>query len=257
MKSIVRILARLYPASWRARYGAEFDALLEDISPTTRQALDVFLGAMSMQMTTWNLGKIVAVSAVVGLVLASIGAFLKPAEYVSSTPIAIEASPAAAQSVIDNLPGSLSREELGHISQLNNLYPGERGHESTDELVTRMEKAIVIQVDHPKPFDYPGVPWSGLTFFTIHFKYSDPKIAQHVDGQLVSLLVSKNLDSQEAAPGGPPVRIQVLDSPTFPLKPSGPGWAVLTSGGAMAGALLGLGLAALIRFRRRGSPGTL
>ena len=60
MKSIVRILARLYPASWRARYGAEFDALLEDVQPSTRQALDVFLGAMSMQMTTWNFGKIMS-----------------------------------------------------------------------------------------------------------------------------------------------------------------------------------------------------
>jgi hypothetical protein len=69
MKSIVRILARLYPASWRARYGAEFDVLLEDVTPSARQALDVFLGAMSMQITTWNFGKIVAVSAVAGLAL--------------------------------------------------------------------------------------------------------------------------------------------------------------------------------------------
>jgi hypothetical protein len=62
MKSIVRILAMLYPASWRARYGAEFEALLDDVSPSSRQALDVFLGAMSMQITTWNFGKVVAIS---------------------------------------------------------------------------------------------------------------------------------------------------------------------------------------------------
>jgi len=113
-----------------------------------------------------------------------------------------------------------------------------------------MEKAIVIQVDHPKPFDYPGVPWSGLTFFTIHFKYSDPKIAQQVDGQLVGLLVSKNLEAQEAAPGGPPVRIHVLDSPTFPVKPTGPGSVLLTASGAIAGALLGLLIATMLRLSR-------
>jgi hypothetical protein len=255
MKSMVRIVARLYPASWRARYGAEFDALLEDVAPSTRQAMDVFLGAMSMQLTTWNFAKIVTVSAVAGLVLASIGAFLMPTQYDSSTPIAIESSPEAAQSVIDNLPGSLSREELAHISQLYNLYPRERDRESTDQLVTRMQKSIVIQVDHPKPSDFPGMRFSGLSFFTIRFMYSDPTIAQHVEGDIVSLLVSKNLETQEASPGGPPVQIHVLDSPTFPLKPSGPGWAMVTAGGTMAGAVCGLGLAALMWLWRRGSVG--
>jgi hypothetical protein len=251
MKSIVRVLARLYPASWRARYGAEFDALLEDAPPSARQALDVFLGAMSMQIATWNFGKIVAISAVVGLVLASIGFFLKPAEYDSSTPMAIEASPDAAQSLMDKLPGTLSRESLAAISKRFILYPRERDHESPDQLVTRMQKAIVFQVDQPKPSDAPG-----MRHFSVHFKYSDPKVAQQVEGEIVSVLVVNNLKMREASPGGPPSRLHVLEAPNLPLKPSGPGWAQLAAVGVVVGALLGLALATLTGLIRRRNAAT-
>jgi hypothetical protein len=45
MKRIMRFLVRLYPSSWRKRYGAEFDALLEDAMPTARDTFDLFWGA--------------------------------------------------------------------------------------------------------------------------------------------------------------------------------------------------------------------
>ena len=31
MRLVIRFAAKLYPRSWRERYGAEFDALLDDI----------------------------------------------------------------------------------------------------------------------------------------------------------------------------------------------------------------------------------
>jgi hypothetical protein len=388
MKSILRILARLYPAGWRARYGAEFDALLEDVTPSTRQALDVFLGAMSMQLTTWNFGKIVAVSAVAGLALASIGAFFMPAQYHSSTKVEIYGSDNAAQAATDGISKIiLSRETLAGVIQRHNLYPHDRGHESLDELVTRMEKAITVQsvranppvrnvtldfrysdpkvaqevnadlvqkimqgsfkmeiaspvVPHPMAvlpgpsslpiklsgpteYDssasfeiygsdnaaqslmdnvfkstlsreslaaviqrhnlYPGERGHesleqlvtrlskaitvqsvmanpsealGMRNLTLDFKYSDPKVAQQVDGDLVSQLMSRNLTMREASPVGPPMQFHVPEAPSLALKPSGPGWAMVTAGGTMAGALLGLGLGSLMWFRRRGNAGT-
>lgn len=42
----MRFLLRLYPAGWRARYGEEFAALLEDQPLTPRIALDTLLGAL-------------------------------------------------------------------------------------------------------------------------------------------------------------------------------------------------------------------
>jgi hypothetical protein len=41
MRTSIRWAARLYPATWRNRYGAEFDALLEDMSPSLGDLCDV------------------------------------------------------------------------------------------------------------------------------------------------------------------------------------------------------------------------
>jgi hypothetical protein len=41
MRALIRSAARLYPKAWRDRYGAEFDALLEDMSPSFGDVWDV------------------------------------------------------------------------------------------------------------------------------------------------------------------------------------------------------------------------
>jgi len=51
MKRAMKLLARLYPSSWRERYGAEFEALLEDTNPSAWDAIDVLWGALKMQLT--------------------------------------------------------------------------------------------------------------------------------------------------------------------------------------------------------------
>jgi hypothetical protein len=52
MKQILKLLARLYPAEWRRRYGAEYEALLEAHEPRVRDAFDVLWSAMKMQATS-------------------------------------------------------------------------------------------------------------------------------------------------------------------------------------------------------------
>jgi hypothetical protein len=55
MKRLARQFARLYPRQWRARYGQEFDALLEVVNLTWRDVFGVLLSALgencSMQET--------------------------------------------------------------------------------------------------------------------------------------------------------------------------------------------------------------
>jgi len=46
-----RFLTGLYPSWWRARYGREFDALLEDTAITWRDVLDVAVGALRMHLS--------------------------------------------------------------------------------------------------------------------------------------------------------------------------------------------------------------
>jgi hypothetical protein len=46
MRRLARCFARLYPRRWRARYGREFDALLEDVNLTWRDVFGVALSAL-------------------------------------------------------------------------------------------------------------------------------------------------------------------------------------------------------------------
>ena len=54
MKRLIRCAAKLYPRSWRERYGAEFDALLDEIGADPRIALNVLTEAISMQVQRWK-----------------------------------------------------------------------------------------------------------------------------------------------------------------------------------------------------------
>lgn len=51
MKPLLRAVARLYPRAWRARYGEEFDALIDDMTPRWRNVLNIVCGALTMQIS--------------------------------------------------------------------------------------------------------------------------------------------------------------------------------------------------------------
>jgi ABC-type transporter Mla subunit MlaD len=78
MKRAMKLLARLYPSSWRERYGAEFEALLEDANPSAWHAIDVLWGALKMQLTGITIsisGKTLKVAVVaLGAILLLLGA---------------------------------------------------------------------------------------------------------------------------------------------------------------------------------------
>src|SRR5580698_6201594 len=52
MNRLAHYLARLYPPWWRARYGSEFDALLEDVNLTWRDVFGVGLSALGAKYMT-------------------------------------------------------------------------------------------------------------------------------------------------------------------------------------------------------------
>ena len=59
MKRLAHWLARLYPRQWRARYGEEFDALLEDADLTWRDIFGVLMSALEMRMKSTPVPRIV------------------------------------------------------------------------------------------------------------------------------------------------------------------------------------------------------
>jgi len=52
MRTLIRWAARLYPATWRNRYAAEFDALLDDISPSLGDLCDVLGDVLRVRATS-------------------------------------------------------------------------------------------------------------------------------------------------------------------------------------------------------------
>lgn len=45
------VLVRLYPAAWRARYGAEFEAFLAERPPSARDVVDILVGAVDARVS--------------------------------------------------------------------------------------------------------------------------------------------------------------------------------------------------------------
>ena len=67
MKLLIRLAAKIYPKPWRERYGAEFDALLEDTGVNVKIAFDVLAGAVIMQVQRWQKAGTAAALAVVAV----------------------------------------------------------------------------------------------------------------------------------------------------------------------------------------------
>ncbi len=108
MKRVVRFLASLYPAAWRRRYAAEFDALLEDDPASWRNLINVLLGAFKMQLTNWNFVKIVMATAVFGALAGAAGSFAIPKVYRSTAVIRMnapfDATKLPARGVLTHMP---------------------------------------------------------------------------------------------------------------------------------------------------------
>jgi hypothetical protein len=52
VKRLSQLVARLYPAQWRQRYGDEFDALIEDSRASWRSTFDILRGALKSRAVT-------------------------------------------------------------------------------------------------------------------------------------------------------------------------------------------------------------
>jgi hypothetical protein len=90
MRALLHAGVRLYPARWRARYGREFEALLDQLEPDWRAALDVFCGAMTMQIQ--RPGILIVMCAALGGALAGAVSLRLPDTYSSSAILRLSSS---------------------------------------------------------------------------------------------------------------------------------------------------------------------
>ncbi len=252
MKLLTRLAARLYPKPWRDRYGAEFAALLEDVKPDSRASLDIVKGALLMQMTGWNAGRILVVGGLLGALAAFGASYLIPKTYVSqavvkTTPARTSSIPAADvdREVTDRIneisQNVFSRTALTTIIQRFGLYQGERSRMPLEDVIELMRKNIAIlpiqrMVGSPPP-RVPAV--------AIQFSYQDPRVAQMVTQELVSRYIDQNMSA--GAHAFAPITLELLDPASLPFNPVSPRPLRITT----MGLALGLTLGAIVAYVQR------
>jgi len=253
MKRAMRLLARLYPSSWRKRYGSEFDALLEDSKPSAHDALDIFCGALKMQMTTWGSGRVTLASTLAGILVAvAVALFLAlPAHYLSQAVLIVspadESVPAdeSARRLVDRIEQNLyGRDYLASVIHEHNLYWRERLRMPLDDVVENTRRDISLV-----PVPSPG----NRNAFTVvvQFDYPDPRVAQRVNEELTSRFIEGGLNSQLTSNW----TFRVSVAPSLPLRPVTPNRARLMALCLLAGLFAGLTLAIVLRSRRTVSVG--
>jgi capsular polysaccharide biosynthesis protein len=233
MKRCLQWSARLYPAAWRARYGREFEALLDDLRPSWRDLWDILYGAFVMQLSTPAAYlKLGAMTAVLGAILATGWGFMLPRRYVSTAVMRIgpQTGPFALRRLASIQQEVLSRASLSEMIQRPdlNLYSEERkGHPLEDIVQGMRSRDIRIQ-------GVQAVAARDGMVFRIEFASSDPAKAQAVARALAGKFT--------ASPG-----LEVLDPANLPTKSVSPNPLRICIFGLIAGFALGLLLAYLRR----------
>jgi hypothetical protein len=251
MKPWMRLAARIYPRSWRDRYGTEFQALLDDVKPGWRELLDVTRGALIMRLTSdstyWKLG---AIFALAGAIMAGGLSFAVADRYVSTAVLKMPSSPRAS-AIQQEL---LSRGSLTEIIQRPSLdlYHSERQREPMEDIVALMRRDIQIHQLLKTP-----------DRVSVSFAYPDKEKARAVTRALVTRMAESNVNASRfrtivwsevealrSVPMPTADNLEVLDPPSVPVRASGPNRLAMMAAGLGSGFILGL-LAAAMKRRRQ------
>jgi hypothetical protein len=220
----MRLLVRLYPSGWRKRYGAEMEALIEDATPSPRNVLNIFMGALEMQLAKWSFARITVASLGAGILVAVVLALVTPARSVSQSFVDVTPpngrAPDSARSQFDNVERyAFSREALAAIIQKYNLYQHERLYMRLDDVIANMRRDISVHSSIPTSTDTRDA-----FRFAVQFDYSDPRVAQNVNAELTSRLIEGNLRVRQDSSAVPTSELnsgfqfKVLDPPSLALR---------------------------------------
>jgi len=255
MKLILKLLARLYPSEWRARYGTEYEALLEERTPRAADLWDVFWSATKMRITARSLVRIALPSSLAGALAAAVIFATIPTQYASQVlikGIVSKAAPAEhAEKFNPRLGTPFSNEFLGSVIQKRNLYSADRARMSIEDVIRKMNRSVKFKGG-------PIAPGEGdhTIGWIIEFDYPDPVVAQQVAGDLTQRLMEWNLKyaETEAAAGYPRsaeslMTIRAENEPNLPQTPEGLTQFQFIAIGLLTGSIIGLVLAATLGSR--------
>lgn len=266
MKRILKLLARLYPAEWRRRYGEEYEALLEQGTPHVRDLFDVSWGAFKMQITTWSFVRIVLPCALTGMLAAIAFSLAAPPLYSSQKTFPVITTDTTANGLAsEGAQSAFSQEYLASVIQREGLYPRERSRMPLNDLIDKMRSNIHFRVT-------PVSAWKGfegLRFLpiktgtlepvniTVQFVYPDPHVAQRVDAALVGQLFLGGGPLHWGYIGGPNpwghsnevLNAYLRSGASLPRKPEGLGRVQLGAVGLLVGLFGGLILVSAVNSR--------
>jgi len=204
MRSTARFLIHLYPASWRERYGEEFQALLEDSAPSFSAVLDLMKGAIKMHLTVPSFPKLALLLSVAGMLAGWGVSFLVTPTYISQATLQIE-SKQFSDSVSQTTTNQQLTERLGQMQQqilsrtslasiithpALDLYKEERARQPLEDVIEKMRtQDIKITID-----SLPGERRASA--FTISFAYRDRTKAHDTVQTLITRFQEENLTTQ-------------------------------------------------------------
>jgi hypothetical protein len=246
MRRLIACVAKLYPWRWRERYGAEFDALMEDVDADWRELANVLGGALKMQLKSerayWKLAAtMAAIGAIVGL-----GVSLRvPERYTSSSTLRYSPAPQSDERQIDDVIARLtqeilSRHDLTYVAKQKGVFGAERPDMPQETVLAKMRAAIHIEQE-PKSgpgartvrisFAYPDKAKARAVaqFLTTHFVDSDGMRERY------RVKIWQDVFGENAPPG---TTLEVVVAPGDPSAGESPNRVPFLITGILAGALL-------------------
>jgi len=238
MRRWLKAATRLYPRAWRNRYGAEFDALLDDVQPRWLDVADVLIGALIMRVKEMReFWKVAAAIAVTSCVTAIGSWFFAPQEYQSEAVLHVTETQAPPFPITDEVAYRwqtvTSRSNLAGIIQRSdiNLYPDMRHRFPFEEIIEHMRRNISIRTLQNRDI-------------AITFLYPDPGKAQLVVDALTDKL--RNTGFSHGL-----VLVKLASLPKSPSRSERWMIALMALGGGLAAGILMM----LLQRRRRWTIG--
>lgn len=211
MKALIRAAIRLYPPAWRARYGAEFAIFMEDVGPSWRDFWNVLCGAIAMQFSAMNIGKLTAAVVAATALAAGIAEAAWPGWYQASTILRLNRTgfvkPRASTELKSRLPNGLPaavnqvRDQVTSPAVLQalivryNLYPHDR-RLGAGAMAAKMARDIAVTIVDPT---------EGDASVAVTFTYPDAEIARTVAWRLTDG-VALNVETPDLILPPPPPR---------------------------------------------------
>jgi hypothetical protein len=258
---MIHFAVHLYPAWWRAKYGPECEALLEDIDPGIGSLLNIAKGALLMHFKRLDLPVSAAACGLLGTGVAALLFFAIPGRYASTSIVEIRADDLAAEPTPTAIVSlAFSDSNLAGLIERHGLYADEHGRRSVAAAIARFRGDVsvhVIALESAGRTDQSGDRPNAALFrnqgtLRLSFAYPDSRKAQEVAAELGGLVIDAGLDARERdSTNGIHNREQLRVAGPPHQVPAGPNLMVLVSLGTGAGVLVGVGIATL---RRRIQP---